>query len=74
MIFPFVLIGLVTIGLGAYTVLNASWEFEQGMRLQGVDPDRIDAEGQASGVRRNQLVGVGVLVVGVGVLVWGLVG
>jgi hypothetical protein len=74
MIFPFVLLGLVTVGLGAYTVLNARWEFEQGMRLQGVDPDRIDAEGQVSGVRRNQIVGGVVMLVGVGVLVWGLVG
>ena len=70
---PSIVFGAVTLLLGLYLHLNAKWEFEQGMRLRGVDTGAIEARGTRSGVRRNRLVGLVLAVVGVGWLAWGLV-
>ena len=70
---PSIVFGAVTLLLGLYLCLNARWEFEQGMRLRGVDTDAIEARGTRSGVRRNRLVGLVLVVLGAGSVGWGLV-
>lgn len=73
MILPLVFVGVVTLLLGIYMVVNAAWEFNAGMRLKGVEPDEISTRGRRSGIRRNQIVGAAFTVLGLGLLGWGLI-
>ncbi|WP_232703032.1 hypothetical protein [Halobacterium wangiae] len=71
---PSIVFGAFTLLLGVYLYLNAAWEFEQSMRLHGVDTDAIEARETQSGVRRNRLGALVVAVFGAGWLAWGLLG
>ena len=65
-------LGLPLIIIGGYQCLNARWEFEAAMSLQGVNPQTINQSGRKSAIRRNKTVGIVCILIGIGILVWGL--